>query len=257
MTKQNFDVNNLRVASPCSIGWETMSGDERVRRCQSCELNVYNIAEMTRKEAENLIVNREGRVCLRLYKRADGTILTKDCPVGLRAYQKRVARFAGAAFATILGLFSVSFGQKDDKNAVDASKVKIVRTVNQNQESILRGVILDPTGAVIPNAEITLHRNSDRETFRITADADGNYIFKALSAGIYTLKIEELAGFKKHKIVNLEIKNAEKIQLDIVLKPLGKSVTVGIFVDDEAQIDTTSNTVTTTITNRMLDRIPH
>ncbi|HEX8737301.1 MAG TPA: carboxypeptidase-like regulatory domain-containing protein [Pyrinomonadaceae bacterium] len=256
MTKQKFDVNNLRVASPCSVGWETMSGDERVRRCQSCELNVYNIAEMTRKEAENLIVNREGRVCLRLYKRADGTILTKDCPIGLRAYQKRAARLAGAAFAAILGLFSVSFGQKNDKNAVDASKVKIVRTVNQNQESILSGVILDPTGAVVPGAEIMLYRNSDKETFRITADADGNYIFKTLSAGVYTLQIREWAGFKKYKIVNLKIRNAEKIRLDIFLEPNAGSITVGIFMED-AQIDTTSNTVTTTITNRMIDTIPH
>ena len=58
INKQNFDVNNLRVASPCSVSWETMSGDERVRRCHSCELNIYNIAEMTSKEVENLITNR-------------------------------------------------------------------------------------------------------------------------------------------------------------------------------------------------------
>ncbi len=66
MNKQNFDVNKLRVASPCSIGWETMTGDERVRRCHSCELNIYNIAEMTNSEIEDLISKREDRVCIRL-----------------------------------------------------------------------------------------------------------------------------------------------------------------------------------------------
>src|SRR5215203_982280 len=120
MTKQTFDINKLRVAAPCSVSWEAMTGDERARHCDSCQLNVYNISEMTRAEAEDLITGREGRLCIRLYKRADGTVLTKDCPVGLRAYQKRIARFAGAALATVLGLFSVSFGQKDDKKAVDA-----------------------------------------------------------------------------------------------------------------------------------------
>ena len=134
MENQKFDINKLRVASPCSVGWDEMKGNERVRRCDSCELNIYNIAEMTKAEAGDLIANREGRLCIRLYKRADGTVLTKDCPVGFRAYQKRVARFAGATLATIIGLFSVSFGQKEDKNSGDASKVKIVRTVNQNQE---------------------------------------------------------------------------------------------------------------------------
>ncbi len=125
MNKQNFDINSLRVASPCTVGWETMSGDERVRRCNSCELNIYNITEMTKLEVEDLITKRKDRVCIRLYKRADGTVLTKDCPVGIRAYQKRVARFAGAALTTILGLFSVSFGQKEDKNQLMLPKLKL------------------------------------------------------------------------------------------------------------------------------------
>ena len=113
MTKRNFDINKLRVAAPCPVGWATMSGDERVRHCQSCQLSIYNSAEMTKREAEDLIATREGRLCIRLYKRADGTVLTKDCPLGIRAYQKRISRFAGATLATILGLFSVSFGQKE------------------------------------------------------------------------------------------------------------------------------------------------
>jgi hypothetical protein len=127
MTKQNFNINKLRVASPCSTGWETMSGDERVRRCHSCELNIYNISEMTKNEVEDLIANREGRLCIRLYKRTDGTVLTKDCPVGFRAYQKRVARFAGAALATVLGLFSVSFGQKPRKKLLMLQELKSLK----------------------------------------------------------------------------------------------------------------------------------
>ena len=104
-----------------------MSGDERVRGCHSCKLNIYNISEMSKREVEGLITKRESRVCIRLYKRADGTVLTKDCPVGFRAYQKRAARFAGTALATVLGLFSVSFGQKEDEKMVDTSNVNIVR----------------------------------------------------------------------------------------------------------------------------------
>ena len=128
MENQKFDINKLRVASPCSVGWETMTGDERVRHCRSCQLNVYNIAGRTSGEVKSLIENREGRLCIRLYKRTDGTVLTKDCPIGFRAYQKRIARFAGATLATVLGLFSISFGQKEDKNSDDTSKVKILRT---------------------------------------------------------------------------------------------------------------------------------
>jgi hypothetical protein len=130
MIKQNFHIDKLRVASPCSVGWEEMTGDECIRHCNSCQLNIYNIAEMTEAEVKNLISSYEGRLCIRLYKRADGTVLTKDCPVGIRAYQKKAAHFAGAALATIFGLFSISFGQKENDKTVDASKEEISRTSN-------------------------------------------------------------------------------------------------------------------------------
>jgi hypothetical protein len=60
-----------------------MAGDDRTRFCGSCSKHVYNIASMTADEAKALIVETEGRVCLRIYKRKDGTVLTADCPVGL------------------------------------------------------------------------------------------------------------------------------------------------------------------------------
>jgi len=254
INKQKFDVNNLRVASPCSVGWETMSGDERVRRCYSCKLNIYNIAEMTSKEVENLITNREDRVCIRLYKRADGTVLTKDCPIGFRAYQKRAARFAGAALAAILGLFSVSFGQKADKKTVDASKIKIIKTINQNQESILSGVVRDVNGATIPAAKLKLYREGDKKVIKSKSDADGYYVFRNISGGVYTLEAE-YKGFVKHKIINLKVKNSEKLTIDIELQPGNITVTVGIYAQ-EPLIDTTSSTITTKITRRQIENLP-
>src|SRR5262245_27890709 len=108
--KPNLD--QIRVASPCPVGWETMTGDERVRFCSLCQLNVYNFAELTRIEAEELIRTTEGRICGRLYRRTDGTVITRDCPIGVRAIRRKVARVATAAFATIISLCSIAFGQK-------------------------------------------------------------------------------------------------------------------------------------------------
>lgn len=253
MNKQKFDVNNLRVASPCSVGWETMSGDERVRRCHSCELNIYNISKMTKVEVEDLITKRESRVCIRLYKRADGTVLTKDCPVGFRAYQKRAARFAGAALATILGLFSVSFGQKEDKKTVDASKVKIVRVINQNSESVLSGEILDLQGALIPGTELKLYKKGEKKVFKVISNGEGNYIFKKIPSGKYILEAN-LSGFKTQKIVNLRINDGENLSMNIELQPL--SVVVGIFFE-EPLIDTTSSGITTKFTRKQIENLPY
>jgi hypothetical protein len=90
-------LDNIRIASPCSESWEGMEGDERVRFCGGCSKFVYNLSSMTEREAQDLIAGNEGRLCVRLYRRKDGTVLTSDCEVGVR--RKRVTKIAAAALA--------------------------------------------------------------------------------------------------------------------------------------------------------------
>ena len=90
-------LDDVAIASPCRERWQDMVGDDCVRFCGKCDKNVYNVVAMTRHDAERLIEEHEGRVCLRMYRRRDGTVLTSDCPVGIR--RKRVTRMAAAALA--------------------------------------------------------------------------------------------------------------------------------------------------------------
>jgi hypothetical protein len=83
-----------------------MIGGERVRFCQQCSLNVYNLSSMSRREAESLIANTEGRLCVRYYRRQDGTILTNNCPVGLRAIKRHISRTASAMLSAVLSFFA-------------------------------------------------------------------------------------------------------------------------------------------------------
>jgi hypothetical protein len=107
MTNSNFNLDQIRVASPCPASWEDMTGDHRVRFCGECKLNVYNLSAMGRDEAEELVRDREGRLCVRFFQRDDGSVLTRDCPVGLRALVRRgrarVAALASLAFAFLFG----------------------------------------------------------------------------------------------------------------------------------------------------------
>jgi hypothetical protein len=106
MRKFTSPLEGLRVAAPCPADWEKMFGDERVRYCNQCSLHVYNLSGMTKREAESLVTNSEGRLCVRYYRRADGSVLTRNCPVGLRAIKQRVSRYAGAALSSVLGFFA-------------------------------------------------------------------------------------------------------------------------------------------------------
>lgn len=97
-------LENLRVASPCPAKWEDMIGDERVRFCGSCAKNVYDLSAMTRSEAEGFVASRSERsedVCVTFRRRADGRVLTSDCPVGLR--RRRRFGLGVVAFAAIAG----------------------------------------------------------------------------------------------------------------------------------------------------------
>ena len=103
-------LEKITVASPCHAQWDQMIGDDRVRYCGSCEKNVFNLSAMTRDEAESLIIATDAKICLRMYKRNDGTVMTEDCPVG--AKKKRRKRLAAALVgAAALGA-AVSFGAK-------------------------------------------------------------------------------------------------------------------------------------------------
>lgn len=96
-------LEDLRIASPCPARWSDMVGDDRVRFCGQCQKNVYDISRLTRHEAEALVRDREGSLCVRLARRADGTVLTKDCPVGLRRLRFRRAGLALAGLGLLAG----------------------------------------------------------------------------------------------------------------------------------------------------------
>jgi len=89
MSKEWFPLDKISVAAPCTAQWRFMFGNERVRFCGQCSQNVYNLSAMTREQAEDLILRHEGRLCVRFYRRKDGTIITNNCPVGLRALKAK------------------------------------------------------------------------------------------------------------------------------------------------------------------------
>jgi hypothetical protein len=75
-----------------------------VRFCGHCEKNVFNLSAMSRDEAEALIIASGSKLCVRIYRRPDGTALTQDCPVGVRRKRRKqlaVALVGGGALAAL------------------------------------------------------------------------------------------------------------------------------------------------------------
>lgn len=86
-----------------------MYGDDRVRFCAECKLNVYNLSGMSRREVTDLFNLVEGRLCARFYRRKDGTVVTQNCPTGMKvmAPLARIASFTLAAALPFWGTLMV------------------------------------------------------------------------------------------------------------------------------------------------------
>jgi hypothetical protein len=108
-----------------------MQGDDRVRHCGQCDLDVYDLSAMRRAEAETFLAERLGksRTCVRFHRRADGRMLTRDCPVGVRAAWRRVAWAASAVLAA--GVAAAAMFAPRGSRAGDVSPIREIRDLVQ------------------------------------------------------------------------------------------------------------------------------
>src|SRR4051794_36429234 len=101
-------LDDIRIASPCTARWDGMVGDDRARHCGSCDKMVYDLSRMTADQAATLIRSKEGSLCVRLFRRPDGRVLTADCPEGLRARLQKLRDGMKGTFAGwLMGAFMV------------------------------------------------------------------------------------------------------------------------------------------------------
>src|SRR5687767_3227627 len=67
----------------------------------------------------------------------------------------------------------------------------------------IAGTVIDPNGAVVPNATITVKGESGQE-FTTTTSENGTYRIPAVANGLYTVSVS-LAGFKTAVTTNVKV----------------------------------------------------
>src|SRR5262249_26122451 len=142
---------------------------------QECKLNVYNLSEMTPAEAERLIARREGRLCVHYYCRADGTILTRNCPRGLRAVGERISRIAAAVLSAIT---TVAFAGA--QNRPPAAPQASAQTTQDRGNLVVR--VTDVTGATARGATVALV-DEKNQSIQLLTDSEGQARFPNLPVG--------------------------------------------------------------------------
>lgn len=209
----------LQVASACNASWESMDGDHRVRYCTHCNLHVYNFNDLTEKEIKRIIRERQGsRLCGRLYRRADGTVITKDCQTGVTRLFSNMSRLAIPALSAAM---SACFAPA--QTATPQSLVQMAPA-----QSGMEVQVLDESGAVIPNARISLSGPNLKAPILGTADEAGRWDADGIPDGNYQLTIDA-RGFAKtqedvkvvgHRTLSVQIKVQPGPVMGVCVEPV-------------------------------------
>jgi hypothetical protein len=124
----------------------------------------------------------------------------------------------------------------------------------QSSTTALRGLVKDPSGAVIPNVALTLKDVATGIEKTTQSGSDGSYAFPALVNGTYELSATA-SGFQKAVISGVSILAGRITDLPVNMKVGNISTTVEVTAT-AVQLETTSTTISTTIQNKSILELP-
>jgi Carboxypeptidase regulatory-like domain len=110
----------------------------------------------------------------------------------------------------------------------------ILPVTHAQTTATLTGTVLDTSGAVVPNASITLTNEASNDTRVLTSNGDGNFVFPSLIPGSYSITVE-LKGFKTSKQVGVAVHAGDNIKVPNFALEVGDSAT-SVTVVENTQI---------------------
>ena len=127
-----------------------------------------------------------------------------------------------------------------------------ITAVGQGSSGSLSGLVIDPKGAVVAGATVTV-TNVETNEGNTTTSKDGPFSFPVPSTGTYTVTINA-AGFKQTVVTDVKIDvKTSSIQVELEVGAATETVTV---VDGGELLQTQTATVGTTLTGRQITDLP-
>ncbi len=119
----------------------------------------------------------------------------------------------------------------------------------------LIGTVVDPAGAIVPGATVTVKNSATGIERTSTANDQGVYQFIALPPGTYTVTASA-ATFKTVSIADVKLTVGQRAELKIPLEIGDTGITVDVNVGDVQLIETTSSTISNTIEQQRIENLP-
>jgi Carboxypeptidase regulatory-like domain len=124
----------------------------------------------------------------------------------------------------------------------------------QEGSGVLQGTVSDDTDAVLPGVTVTLTDEVTNRVLSTAAGSYGNYSLRRVEPGRYTVTFE-LAGFSRAVYPAIDIRSAQTLRLDVILKPGPVTTTIQV-VDIAPLIDLEDSTVSQHFPQDEFDRLP-
>jgi hypothetical protein len=119
----------------------------------------------------------------------------------------------------------------------------------------VRGLVRDPSGAAIPGAALKLVDASTQVERTTQSNVEGVYIFANLPSGTYNLTVTA-QGFQTAAYNGVVVDTGRNTDLNVEMKIGATTETVEV-VATAVQLETTSNTIGTTVTNNNIQNLPY
>jgi hypothetical protein len=119
----------------------------------------------------------------------------------------------------------------------------------------LQGTVADSQGAMIPGAQLTLTDTQTNRAITATSNEEGNFVFNQLAPSTYRLEATR-DGFKKKVLDGVHIIAEQANSLNVVLETGGTTETVTVNAADAPVIDTATGSISGTITQENLAKMP-
>ena len=119
----------------------------------------------------------------------------------------------------------------------------------------IRGIVRDPSGAVVPNATIKLTDNSTGIEYTTVSSSDGGFLFPNLQFGSYKLSASA-TGFQTTVITAVTVESGRTTDVSVDMQVGATAETVQVTALTE-QLNTTTNEVGTTINNKLVQNLPY
>ena len=122
------------------------------------------------------------------------------------------------------------------------------------QEGSVTGSVRDSSGAVIPNASVTVTNVQQGWVRTATTNATGDYLVPGLPAGIYNITVKA-AGFDQYQVKDLVLRVAEKTRADATLTLGQMSTEVTVAGANVAQVQTESAELSGVVTKKQINQL--